>query len=138
MTDYTGFEGDAFAEFRGIDRDGPIHMLNLVKMKEIATYDDGRTSTGFEAYEAYGRESGPIFKRVGGRIVWSGKMEFMLIGPQDEQWDFCFVAEYPSVDAFVEMIKDPAYREAMKHRQAGVKTSRLIRMAPGEAGEHFG
>lgn len=138
MTDYTGFEGDAFSQFREIDREGPIHMLNLVKMRDTATYEDGRSCSGLEAYKAYGRDSGPIFKRVGGRIVWSGKMEFMLIGPQDEQWDFCFIAEYPSVDAFVEMIKDPVYREAMKHRQAGVKTSRLIRMEPGKASGGFG
>jgi uncharacterized protein (DUF1330 family) len=138
MTEYTGFEGDAFNGFRAIDREGPIHMLNLVKVREKATYEDGREIPGKEAYAAYGRESAPIFQRVGGRIVWSGKMEFMLIGPADEDWDFCFIAEYPSVDAFVEMIKDPAYREAMRHRQAAVKTSRLVRMAPGKAGGGFG
>ena len=138
MTDYTGFEGDAFAQFRAIDRDGPIHMLNLVKVKDTATYPDGRTCPGVEAYHAYGRDSAPVFKRVGGRIVWSGTMEFMLIGPSDEQWDFCFIAEYPSVDAFVEMIKDPVYREAMVHRQAAVQTSRLIRTAPGDPGHGFG
>ncbi|MAM61245.1 DUF1330 domain-containing protein [Maritimibacter sp. UBA3975] len=138
MTDYTGFEGDDFNGFRAIDREGPIHMLNLVKVRETATYEDGRECPGVEAYKAYGRDSAPVFQRVGGRIVWSGRMEFMLIGPSDEDWDFCFIAEYPSVDAFVEMIKDPVYREAMAHRQAAVKTSRLIRMEPGKAAGGFG
>jgi hypothetical protein len=41
-------------------------------------------------------------------------------------WDHCFIAEYPSVSAFVEMIRDPVYREAVKHRQAAVADSRLI------------
>lgn len=45
----------------------------------------------------------------------------MLIGPQHERWDHCFIAEYPDVAAFVEMIRDPVYREAVKHRQAGVE-----------------
>ena len=62
----------------------------------------------------------------------------MLIGPQAEQWDLCFIAEYPSVDAFVAMIKDPEYREAMVHRQAAVKDSRLIRMEPQGEGANFG
>ncbi len=66
-------------------------------------------------------------------------MEAMLIGPQSgESWDLCFIAEYPSVDAFVSMIKDPEYRAAMVHRQAAVKTSRLIRMEPKGEGANFG
>ncbi|WP_137701950.1 DUF1330 domain-containing protein [Marimonas lutisalis] len=137
--DYVGFTGEEFRGFRDVPREGPIHMLNLVKLKEKADYPDGRTATGAEAYVAYGRETFHILKRLGGRIVWRGRMEFMLIGPQDsEKWDLCFIAEYPSVDAFVSMIKDPEYREAMVHRQAGVQDSRLIRMEPQEVGEGFG
>jgi hypothetical protein len=62
----------------------------------------------------------------------------MLIGPQAERWDKCFIAEYPSVAAFVEMIRDPVYREAVKHRQAAVEDSRLIRLAPLPPGKGFG
>ena len=61
-----------------------------------AAYPDGRKATGAEAYAAYGRESGPVFERLGGRIVWQGRFELMLIGPQEERWDHCFIAEYPS------------------------------------------
>jgi hypothetical protein len=62
----------------------------------------------------------------------------MLIGPRDEMWDECFIAEYPSVAAFVEMIRDPIYRKAVKYRQAAVLDSRLIRLAPVEVGTGFG
>ena len=72
-----------------------------------AAYPDGRKATGAEAYAAYGRESGPVFERLGGKIVWQGRFELMLIGPEDERWDHCFIAEYPSVAAFAEMIRDP-------------------------------
>lgn len=136
---YLGFTGEEFKAFRSIERDGPIHMLNLVALRNVARYEDGRETSGAEAYAAYGRETAHILERLGGRIVWRGKMEAMLIGPQDnEKWDVCFIAEYPSVDAFVNMIKDPEYREAMKHRQAAVKDSRLIRMEPQQQGENFG
>ena len=57
-------------------------------------------------------------------------MLLSLIGPSDEKWDFCFIAEYPNTEAFVSMVKDPDYREAVKHRQISVQDSRLIRMAP--------
>ena len=129
---------ETFAAFRADDRPGPIHMLNLVRLRERAAYPDAREATGAEAYAAYGRESGPVFARLGGSIVWRGRFELMLIGPSDERWDLCFIAQYPSVAAFVEMIRDPVYREAVKHRQAAVEDSRLIRQAPGAAGIGFG
>lgn len=129
---------EAFAQFRANDRSGLIHMLNLVRLHAKARYPDGRNATGAEAYAAYGRESGPVFARLGGRIVWRGDFEQTLIGPGDERWDHCFIAEYPSVAAFVEMIRDPVYREAVKHRQAAVEDSRLIRLASLPAGAGFG
>jgi len=138
MTAYIDPTKEVFAQFRENDRAGPIHMLNLVRLRDRAAYGDGRTATGAEAYAAYGRESGPVFTRVGGRIAWMGGFELMLIGPSDERWDHCFIAEYPSVAAFVEMIRDPVYREAVKHRQAAVEDSRLIRLKPLVPGKTFG
>lgn len=138
MTGYVDPTRETFAAFRADDRPGPIHMLNLVRLRDRADYPDGREATGVEAYAAYGRESLPVFQRLGGRIVWRGRFELMLIGPTEEAWDECFIAEYPSVAAFVEMIRHPVYREAVKHRQAAVLTSRLVRLAPSSVGAGFG
>jgi len=137
MTGFIDPTRETFAEFRADNRAGPIHMLNLVRLRERALYPDGRQATGAEAYAAYGRESEPVFARLGGAIVWRGKFELMLIGPKHERWDLCFIAQYPSVGAFVEMIRDPVYREAVKHRQAAVEDSRLIRLMPEAVGLGF-
>lgn len=125
-----------FDAFKALPRDTKIHMLNLVRFKDEATYPDdhplaGKGLSGAEAYANYGRDSGPVFQRVGGSIVWRGSMEAMLIGPDSEKWDAMFVAEYPNSGAFMEMVTDPVYRQAVVHRQAAVETSRLIRTAPG-------
>ena len=138
MSDYVNPDRERFAAFRQVDAAGPVHMLNLIRLKETAVYPDGTLVSGQEAYAAYGRESAPIFKRVGGRIVWSADFELNLIGPENERWDIVFIAEYPSADAFVEMIKDEAYQEAVVHRTSAVQDSRLVRMTPKSAGEAFG
>jgi uncharacterized protein (DUF1330 family) len=129
---------EQFAAFRAAQRPGPIHMLNLVRLHAQARYPDGREASGDEAYRAYARQSAPVFERVGGRQYWLGRFELTLIGPSTERWDRVFIAEYPSVDAFVEMLRDPVYREAVKHRQAAVEDSRLIRLEPRPAGAQFG
>lgn len=135
---YIDPDRESFAGFKALRRDGVIHMLNLVKLNQVATYEDGTTTTGAEAYAAYGRESLPIFEALGGRIVWSGSFDFTLIGPQDEDWDICFIAEYPSAEAFIGIIRNQDYQKAVKHRQAAVKTSRLIRTRPRDPGKGFG
>jgi Uncharacterized conserved protein len=136
MTDHhVDPERAQFDAFKALPRDTVIHMLNLVRFREKAAYPAGhpladQDLTGAEAYRHYGAESGAIFQRVGGRIVWRGTMEAMVIGPDGERWDAVFIAEYPSSGAFMEMVTDPVYREAVVHRQAAVETSRLIRCSP--------
>ncbi|TIP26961.1 MAG: DUF1330 domain-containing protein [Mesorhizobium sp.] len=135
MTDtYSTFSKETFAAFRANDRPGPIHMLNLIRLRGEAVYADGRRATGAEAYATYSKESETVFQRVGGRIVWRGRLELTMIGPQAEHWDINFIAEYPSPAAFAEMLRDPVYRVAMEHRQAAVADSRLIRYSvlPGD------
>jgi uncharacterized protein (DUF1330 family) len=130
---------DTFNLFKSLDRTQPVEMLNLLRLRDRAAYPDGREATGLEAYQAYGRESGPVFRRVGGQIIWRGQPQVTLIGPSDERWDMAFIARYPSANAFLEMVTDPHYQQnAVPHRQAGVADSRLVRHAPLPAGDMFG
>ncbi|OXE37331.1 MAG: DUF1330 domain-containing protein [Phenylobacterium zucineum] len=140
---YIDPDREAWAQFRHLAGDQPIHMLNLVKVKALATYpedhpDFGKGITGLEAYRAYGRTTAHIFNRVGGRQIWAGRPQMMVTGPQSEAWDICFIAEYPSPSAFIAMVRDPEYRELVKHRTAGVEDSRLLRLDPVVPGEGFG
>jgi uncharacterized protein (DUF1330 family) len=132
-----------FEAFKALPRDTPIHMLNLIRLKPLADYppdhpDHSKGVTGREAYRAYGRDSAEVFARVGGSQVWTGNPEGVLTGPADEHWDLAFIASYPNAGAFLAMVTDPGYREHVKHRQAAVADSRLIRMAPMSPGALFG
>ena len=51
--------------------------------------------SGRRAYEEYGKTSGPIFQRVGGRVVWRGAFQTMVTGPtpDDKLWHDGVVAE---------------------------------------------
>ena len=138
MTDFIDPDRDRFALLKDLPRDHPVEMLNLVRLNDKALYADGREATGAHAYSEYGRLSRPIFDRVGGAIIWSGEPQFMVIGPQDEPWDIAFIARYPSGQAFLDMVYDPNYQSIVHHRQAAVKTSRLIRTKPREVGSGFG
>lgn len=143
MTGYIDPDRAQFEAFKALDRDHPIEMLNLVKFRDRAAYPEGHELadaglSGAEAYRNYGRETAPVIARLGASIVWRGTFQTVLIGPGDEAWDEMFIARYPSAHAFLEMVTDPAYRQAVVHRQAAVETSRLIRTKPGTGGTSFG
>jgi uncharacterized protein (DUF1330 family) len=132
-----------FQAFKDLPRDEPIHMLNLLRYREIAEYPPGHEHhgkgwSGRRAYEEYGATSGPVFRRVGGAIVWRGAFQTMVTGPEDREWHDGFVAHYPDAGAFFAMIKDPDYAHAVINRTAALADSRLIRFKPGEAGSEFG
>jgi len=116
-----------FDHFKSLPRDNPIEMLNLIRLKAIASYPDEKTTTGAEAYRRYFVESAPIFQRGGGQIIWRGNPNCVVIGPSDEHWDIAFIARYPSAAEFLAMVTDPAYQSIVFHRQAAVADSRLIR-----------
>ena len=132
-----------FEAFKALPRDTPIHMLNLIRLNALAQYpadhpNAGKGMTGLEAYREYGRTTAPLFTRLGGRQVWVGRPEAVVTGPADERWDLAFIAGYPNAGAFLAMVTDGEYREHVKHRQAAVEDSRLIRFFPLPPGEGFG
>jgi uncharacterized protein (DUF1330 family) len=131
-----GYVNPGKTQFRALvdaKRDeGPIFMINLLRFRERAAYPPGHKRekenlTGREAYRLYGEESEAVFTRLGGRQVWAGDPKLVVTGPEDEHWDLAFIAEYPTVQAFLDMLADPAYREAVVNRTAAVADSRLIR-----------
>ncbi|MEQ8693197.1 MAG: DUF1330 domain-containing protein [Pseudomonadales bacterium] len=102
--------------------DGPIYMLNLLKFKEKAEYEDGRETdlSGAEAYAIYGSEVVGHLAKVGGAPMFSGKVERLMLGEVEELWDTVAIAMYPSRKAMLEMISSPEYQASAVHRTAGL------------------
>ena len=104
------------------DTDTPIYMVNLLKFKDKAEYEDGRETdlTGAEAYAIYGAETQAHLAKVGGSGVFSGRASRLMLGEVEELWDVVAIAMYPSKKAMLQMITDPDYIESAKHRTAGL------------------
>jgi len=105
------------------DNETPIAMINLLKFKEKAEYEDGRDTdlTGEQAYAIYGKEVVEHLKKVVGKISFGGSINRLMLGEVEELWDTTFIAKYPSKKAMLKMISDKDYRESEKHRSAGLE-----------------
>ena len=134
----------AWEAFKSLPRDQPIHMLNLIRLRQIADYPEGHPShgkqvSGLEAYREYGRTIAPHLARLGSRQVWAGAPQVLVTGPSSEAWDLAFIVEYPGSQAFIDMVRDPDYRaHVVPHRTAAVADSRLLRLSPLDPDDKLG
>ena len=129
--------GDQVRGFRDRQTGKPIAMLNLLKFKARAEYEDGRLTdeTGAEAYGRYARAFRELMEPRGVRILYSGAARGVLIGQAEGAWDAMALIEYPSTPHMLEMLRDPEYQKAQEHRAAGLEGQLLIECGPGF---HFG
>ena len=102
---------------------GPISMVNLLKYKEKAIYDDGRDTnlSGEEAYGLYAAEVINLIEKYGGEFLFAGKVNRLMLGEVDEIWDSIAIAKYPNRKAMFEMTMDPEYQKIHVHRDAGLE-----------------
>ncbi len=111
---------DGFAAFAArAGEDGPVFMLNLLVFKP-----DG----GKERYAEYGAAVAPCLEKVGGRIVFLGEPAAPLLG--DDSWDMVALVEYPSRQAFLDMIGSEEYQAIGHLRTEALAKGELHPMDP--------
>ncbi|HEV3355038.1 MAG TPA: DUF1330 domain-containing protein [Acidimicrobiales bacterium] len=104
--------------FLGLPDDGPVVMLNLLKFK---------AGGGSDEYGRYGDSAVRMVEERGGRVIWMGRAEHLLIGEDTEgDWDAVALVEYPSKKDFIEMTSSSSYQDAHKHREAGLERTVLL------------
>lgn len=103
--------------------DGPIFMVNLLKFKEKAEYEDGRASdlSGRDAYMIYGRAVTEILPKFGGKAIFAADVTFLSLGKAEELWDEVAIAMYPKRADMVRMSMSAEWQAAAVHRTAGLK-----------------
>jgi len=129
-------------QFQGMQEagpDGPVFMVNLLKFKEKAEYDDGRETelTGRQAYSIYGAGVAEILKDYGGRLFFMGDITFLSLGQVEELWDEVAIAVYPERRALLNMSASQAWRDLAIHRSAGLQGQLNIESVMTEQTKHL-
>jgi uncharacterized protein (DUF1330 family) len=119
---------DQFRELAAASDDGPVVMLNLLKYKAQA--DNDASTSGEDAYRAYGDAAVAMIEERGGQVIWAGRADQLLIGDPAEDWDAVLLVQYPSRAAFLDMVSQPAYQEAHQHRESGLERTIVVACTP--------
>lgn len=109
---------EQFAALAARPADVPVVMVNLLTFK----VDGGR-----ERYMQYAHEVVPHVQRVGGTVRYAGEAPMVVIGHGERPgWDAILIVEYPSPQAFIDMVTDADYLAVHEHRIAALEHGDLI------------
>lgn len=109
-----------------LDRDdpGPVVMVNLIRFSEQAGDGDG---TGWDAYMRYSAQKVALVKAHGGILLWNGNAKAVAFGRLDgAPWDYVSLVYYPSVEAFMTMMRSPEYLSQCEPHRRNACADHLI------------
>ena len=128
---------DQVRALRDVPDDRPVTMVNLLKFRAQARYEDGEEAP-CSGREAYARYKTAFTETVGAvsqaQVVFQGPVQQVFIGvagQPETDWDEVLVVRYPSRRHFLAMMADATYREALRHRYAGLERTVLLQCKAG-------
>jgi uncharacterized protein (DUF1330 family) len=120
------------------DADGEIWMINLMKYREVADYDEdapvdehGRTISGREADDRYA----PLetLGNLGAMVAFFGDVVEQLEG--EPAWDRIAIVRYPTRRSFLTMEQRDDFKKVHHHKKAGMDFTIIVGGLPVELGE---
>lgn len=118
-------EPEQFQKLMEGPQDTPVVMLNLLAFKDQA--DGANTgSTGLESYRKYAASMQEFVESKGGRFLFSSRVDSMLIGESDVDFQVVALVEYPNRQAFIDIATSAHVAEIGKDRKDGLAGQWLI------------
>lgn len=115
---------------RAPESDGPIWMVNLMKYREVAAYDDGRgiEISGRQADDLYNPSK--ILSDIGADIMFVAD----VVGNhgQGDPWDRIAIVRYPTRRSFIDMQSRRDFADKHKHKAAGMERTIIIGCRPSD------
>ena len=102
--------------------DQELMMLNFLKYK-ITISETGLS--GEACYREYMKAATPFFKLARAEVVFFGRPQSTLIGPEEEAlWDDVLIVKYKNPESFLKMVQEDGYPSEL--REQALLDSRLI------------
>ena len=128
---------EQIAKLQSLPPEVPVAALNLFHFNNMAQYQPEDREygaveaaiTGREAYVRYGEIAGKFIRDLGGRVVFSAPIDQVMIGPSSPPWDLAAVMYFPTRRAFMQMLSDPEFQSASRHRKAALANHLMLHLS---------
>lgn len=113
-------------EVGALPDEGPVVMVNLVRLRERSLDGNG---SGWDAYKRYSAIVIKMIKARGGTVLWAGHRDTVALGRvYGHQWHYVVLIRYPSRAAFLDMMTSAEYAAANTHRVNGAAEHVILAM----------
>jgi hypothetical protein len=132
MAKYIDVTEEAGRAFFTSNTHGEVVMLNLLRYNKWADYSQDKSLepenkiTGRDAYRIYMKEVMLHLTAAESEVLFFGKCDSFLIGPQEEKWDEMILVKHKSKERFLEFASNEGYLKVKGHRTAALADSRLL------------
>jgi uncharacterized protein (DUF1330 family) len=86
------------------------------------------TEGGRDRYLQYSVAAQPIVRSLGAQVLYAGECVEPLAAAEGQAWDAIVVVRYPSREAYVQMLDDPAYAAIAHMRKAALREAMFLPM----------
>jgi uncharacterized protein (DUF1330 family) len=124
---------EQFTEFAQGRQEGEVVMINLLHFDRSGASESSESgeNSGQDAYRDYSAQVIKMVEARGGKLIWTGRPEQVLIGDSDaDAWDMVALVSYPSRAAFIDMVTSPSYGDAHADRERGLDRTVLLACEP--------
>ncbi|NLB87961.1 MAG: hypothetical protein GX790_01850 [Syntrophomonadaceae bacterium] len=133
------YEVSLIRQFAEADDGKPFYMINLIREYDEPQYPEHwqgeRAETVLEAKTLYSKACYPIMMNTGSYslfgVTFTGPAVVNTAGDPDD-WDQFYLISYPNRRAFMELLVNDAYADAIVHKYAGDEDTLLIPVTAGE------
>jgi uncharacterized protein (DUF1330 family) len=107
---------------------GPIYMINLIKYRDKAEYEDGRETnlSGKEAFQLYAHEADKMLREFNAEMIFVSNITELIMGDVEELWDEFTVVRYASRQDLLRLVRSTEWDHLNVHRAAGISGQLLI------------
>mgnify|MGYP000710182257 CR=1 FL=1 len=119
---YLEINQEQFKAFVQLPMNNQVVLLNLLKFKNTVP-ETGLS--GEASYKEYMKQATPFFTKANAEVIFMGKPQTMLIGPEDENiWDKMLLVKYNTKADFLKMVQAEGYPAHL--RAQSLEDSRLL------------
>lgn len=125
-----------------LPQDTPVAVLNMFRFRERAEYQEDDPEygspaadiSGEQAMALYTEEAGASLTGLGGHVEFRAAAAQVMIGPEDAHWHMVAIMYFPTRSAFVNMLTDPGFQQARRHRKAALADHYMVHLDGSEIG----
>ena len=122
------FDYAAYLSSRPAEEDGPVWMVNFMRYRKVAAYQDGGTEiSGKEADDRYAPVK--VLREIGADVAFFGDVV------DESDWDRMAIIRYPTRAAFIDMQSRQDFKEQKVHKDAGMEFTIIMGGIPAETNE---